>query len=54
MHSEGLWDSPEADCHSNFNTLGHGYLSEAAIRALYACQAWNRVAEPDFEIGQER
>ena len=21
---------------------------------LHACQAWNRAAEPDFEIGQER
>ncbi len=33
MSSERLWDSPEADSRSNFNTLGHGYLSEAAIRA---------------------
>ena len=33
MSSEGLWDSPEADSRGNFNTLGHSYLSEAAIRA---------------------
>ena len=54
MHSEGLWDSPEADCHSSFDTLGHGYLPEAAVHAIHAYHARNRVAEPDFEIGQER
>ncbi len=54
MHSEGLWDSPEPNRHSNFDTLGHGYLSEATVRAIHAYQAWNRAAEPDFEIGQER
>ncbi len=54
MHSEGLWDSPEPDRHSNFDTLGHGYLSEATVRAIHAYQAWNRAAKPDFEIGQER
>ncbi len=54
MSSEGLWESPEADSRSNFNALGHGTLSEATVRALHACQAWTRAAEPDFEIDQER
>ncbi len=54
MSSEGLWDSPEADSRSNFNALGHGSLSEATVRALHACQAWTRAAEPHFEFGQER
>ncbi len=29
MSSEGFSGFPEADSRSNFNTLGHGYLSEA-------------------------
>ncbi len=33
MSSEGLWDSPEVDSRSNFNTLRHGNLSEATVRA---------------------
>ncbi len=33
MSSEGLWDSPEADSRSNFNTLRHGNLSELTVRA---------------------
>ena len=54
MRSEGYSGFPKADCHSNIDTLGHGYLSEAAILPLHACQARNRAAEPDFETGQER